>query len=269
MYMLKIDKQNGNTSKDSTQCGIYCISNTNYFYIGLSNNIKSRWNNHRSKLRRGVHDNYIMQQVYNKYNITGPFKYEIVCLCESKDLATLEIKVHEDYCKKYSDKISMNIANCGSTCNWTDAMREKVSKSHKGLKFSETHKKAISEGQKGCVRKKQRIPIVQLDLEGNLIKVWDSITTVRKELKINVQLSRKSSGGFQWQKYEEWKVNPKGILTYKTSATPIYQYSLENKFIRKFESVQEASDTLNIQACNISSAINGGQKTAGGFIWKH
>lgn len=268
MIMLKIDKQNGKTSKDSTQCGIYCISNTNYFYIGLSNNIQYRWNNHRSKLRRGVHDNYIMQQVYNKYNITDPFKYEIVCLCESKDLATLEIKVHEDYCRKYSDKISMNIANCGSTCNWSKEMKQKASKSHQGIKLSKEHKKAISEGQKGCIRMKQRVPIVQLDLEGNLIKIWDSCKTAYNELGIHVNLSRKSSGGFQWQRYEEWKVNPKGILKYNNT-TPVYQYSLKNVFMQKFNSIQEAADTLNIKACNISNTVAGKQKTAGGFIWKN
>lgn len=267
MENLSIDKQNG-TTINVEQCGIYCISNSKYFYIGLSNNIRNRWCTHRSRLRRGVHDNYIMQQVYNKYNLEDPFKYEIVCLCEPKDLATLEIQTHREYCEKYSDKISMNIANCDSTCNWTDAMRSKASKSHTGMKLSAEHRKAISEGQKGCVRQKQRIPIVQLDLNGELIKVWDSITTAIKELGINVNLNRKSSGGFQWQKYEEWKINPKGPVEY-INTTPVYQYSKNGDFIRKYNSIQEAADTTGIKRCNIGNTLSGKQKTAGGFIWKH
>lgn len=266
MNELQIDKQNDNI--DLTQCGIYCIYNTKYFYIGLSKNIRKRWNTHRSRLKRGVHDNYIMQQVYNKYNLDDPFKYEIVCLCEPKDLATLEVRVHKEFCEKYSDKISMNIANCGSTCTWTDTMKSKASKSHAGIKFSKSHKKAISEGQKGCVRQKQRIPVVQLDLHGKLIKIWDSPVTVKQELGIRVNLSRKTSGGFQWQKYNEWKTNPKGPVEYNNTIL-VYQYSKDGDFIRKYNSIQEAADITGINRCNIGNALSGVQKTAGGFIWKH
>ena len=267
MENLSIDKQNG-TVVNTEYCGIYCISNSKYFYIGLSNNIKQRWYTHRSRLRRGVHENYIMQQVYNKYNLEDPFKYEIVCHCEPEDLATLEVQTHREYCEKYPDKISMNIANCGSTCTWTDEMKRKASKSHTGIKFSAEHRKAISEGQKGCIRLKQRIPIVQLDLNGKLIKVWDSKKTASKELSIRINLNRKSSGGFQWQKYEEWKINPKGPVEY-VNTTPVCQYSKNGDFIKKYNSIQEASDLTGIKRCNIGNALSGIQKTAGGFIWKH
>ena len=79
-------------------------------------------------------------------------------------------------------------------------MRNKASKSHTGVKFSESHKKAISEGQRGCIRQKQRVSIVQLDLYGKLIKIWDSLTTVKQELNIKVNLNRKTSGGISMAK---------------------------------------------------------------------
>ena len=40
-------------------------------------------------------------------------------------------------------------------------------------------------------------------------------------------------------------------------------------FIKKYNSIQEASDLTGIKRCNIGNALSGIQKTAGGFIWKH
>ena len=247
-------------------CGIYCIYNSKYFYIGLSSNIRSRWNSHRSKLKRGIHDNPFMQNVYNKHSIDDPFRYEIVCICERKDLGTLEKSVFEEYCKKYSDKIPMNISNCGEANIWTDEMKAKASKSHTGVKFSKERCEAISKRQLGVPKEYLRIPIVQLSLNGDLIRVWSSIVEAKKELGINIQLSRKSCGGFQWQKYDDWKVDPKGPIEYE-STKEVFQYSKNGQFIQKYKSIQEASDITGIKHCNISNTITGRQKTAGGFIW--
>lgn len=247
-------------------CGIYCISNSKYFYIGLSSDIRSRWNHHKNKLRKGTHDNKLMQNIYNKHNIDDPFRFEIVCLCERKDLGTLEKITYDEYCKKYSEKIPMNIANCGQTNTWTEEMKIKASKMHKGMKFTPEHCKNISKAQTGLVRSAQRISIVQLSLEGSLIKIWDGLTIAEKELNITIRLNRKSSGGFQWQKYDDWKINPKGPVEYNATKE-VFQYSKNNDFIRKYNSIQEAADITGIKHCNISNALCGRQKTAGGFIW--
>jgi len=97
--------------------------------------------------------------------------------------------------------------------------------------------------------------------------LWDSRTEVKKELGINIQLSRKQSGGFQWQKYKDYKINPKGKIIYDNEQ-PVYQYSINNDFIAKYNSIKQASDATNIKHCNISNTIHGKQKTAGGFIWR-
>ena len=194
-----------------------------------------------------------MQNVYNKHNLDDPFKYELVCTCERKDLATLEKSIYDDFCRKYSEKISMNLANCGVTNNWTESMKKKASVSHKGKVFTEEHCKNIS--------------IVQLSLEGELIKIWDSPVTVQEELGIHVQMNRKSCGGFQWQKYEDWKIKPKGPIKY-SNIQEVYQYSKNGDFIRKYKSIQEASDLTGIRHSSISNAVHGRNKTGGGFIWK-
>jgi hypothetical protein len=46
----------------------------------------------------------------------------------------------------------------------------------------------------------------------------------------------------------------------------INQFSLDHTFIKKWDSVKQIKETLNLQ---ISSALKGRQKTAGGYIWKY
>ena len=49
----------------------------------------------------------------------------------------------------------------------------------------------------------------------------------------------------------------------------VIQYDLDGSFIRVWDSITEASRTLNIQHPCISDCCRGKQKTAGGFIWKY
>ena len=246
-------------------CGIYCISNSKYFYVGLSRNIRNRWNQHQRSLKKGTHCNVFMQRVYNKYNLTDPFEYTILCECDPKDLGILEKKYFDEY-QKNSQKIALNERECGLDC-WTDETIQKQKEAHVGKKHSEETKRKISKGQKGHTRPYQRVPIVQLSLDGEFIKVWNSKLTVKEELGINVQLNRKQSGGFQWQRYSEYKTSPKGKLTYD-NVREVCQYSKTGECIKKYNSIQEASDATGIKHCNISNALNGIQKSAGGYIWK-
>lgn len=48
----------------------------------------------------------------------------------------------------------------------------------------------------------------------------------------------------------------------------IAQYDLNGNFIKEWESLTQASKTLNICIGNISSTINGVRNQAGGYVWK-
>lgn len=63
-------------------CGVYKITNmvNGKFYIGSSNNIKNRWNQHQKSLDEGVHGNAYLQNAWNKYGAEN-FKFEIVEEC--------------------------------------------------------------------------------------------------------------------------------------------------------------------------------------------
>jgi len=49
--------------------GIYTIISkiTGQIYVGQTNNFKSRWYNHERELRKNIHYNYRLQEIYNTY----------------------------------------------------------------------------------------------------------------------------------------------------------------------------------------------------------
>lgn len=57
-------------------------------------------------------------------------------------------------------------------------------------------------------------------------------------------------------------------IRYKVSRQVI-QMSLTKKFIHKWNSLTEASESLNISRSSISLSCSGKRKSAGGFIWKY
>jgi group I intron endonuclease len=90
---------------------------------------------------------------------------------------------------------------------------------------------------------------------------------------------REKANGRKWSnEYKElFKQNKIGILhseehrnkAAKGKYKSILQYSLDNVFIKEWESSKTASITLNLNSSNITCALKGIQKSCGGFIWKY
>lgn len=76
---------------DKYLCGIYCIENTfnNKKYIGLSRDIRRRWNEHKSDLRNNKHVNVYLQSAWNLYGEES-FDFSIVELCDPLDICDKE-----------------------------------------------------------------------------------------------------------------------------------------------------------------------------------
>jgi group I intron endonuclease len=72
---------------------IYQIKNkvNGKIYIGSTNNLNKRWNNHRSKLRNGEHENSYLQQAWNKY---GEDAFEFSVLEEVNDDSRIEREIY-------------------------------------------------------------------------------------------------------------------------------------------------------------------------------
>lgn len=54
-----------------------------------------------------------------------------------------------------------------------------------------------------------------------------------------------------------------------TSSKIIYQYTLDNIFIKKWDCIRDVQRELNIKQSNISVCAKGKVKTAGGFRWSY
>lgn len=134
-----------------------------------------------------------------------------------------------------------------------------------------------------CISTKDRnvYGVVQLDLEGNPIKFWKSPREAEKELGINYkggigevckQGSRKTCGGFRWVSKIDFDLGnyDKDLqLTKRTKS--ILQYSIDGKFIKEFDSAEQAEDELKTitqskirEVCNLDNKYC---KSAGGFRW--
>jgi group I intron endonuclease len=76
--------------------GIYKITNTitNVTYIGQSNNISRRWQNHRTALLKNEHYCVYLQNSFNKHGITN-FSCEAIEYIDEPNIAKLKVKLTE------------------------------------------------------------------------------------------------------------------------------------------------------------------------------
>ena len=89
--------------KDKQQCGVYCITIGERFYIGSCVNFGRRIKDHARKLRYGTHVNKKMQAAFNKYQI---FEAEIIAHCDPSNLVLLEQKYIDQW---FNDERCMNL----------------------------------------------------------------------------------------------------------------------------------------------------------------
>jgi len=231
--------------------GIYKIINTinNKIYIGQSVDIKRRWNDHKSELRRNAHYNTYLQQSWNKYG-EGNFIFEVIEFNENfttEDLNELEIY--------YIDKLKTFDNNFGYNLTIGGYYNEGKAKS-----------------------------VLQFNNLGEIIKEYKSTTEAEKETGINKETIRnnaninkngKSAGGFVWMYKDDYDKYGFNIDFYKNYSIKkcfkkVYQISLEGQILNIFNTLKEAVEKTNINKKSIESCCDRNitkSKTAGGFIF--
>lgn len=130
-----------------------------------------------------------------------------------------------------------------------------------------------------CSQRKRKIK--QYNLRGELINNFNSIQEASNYTNINAtNISRacraggvSKAGGFQWR-FEEDNDIPTNIekplkktKIYKTQL-PVIQYDKNHQFVKEWNTIKEAADTLNIRSSLIINVCENKQKTAGKFFWQ-
>jgi hypothetical protein len=115
--------------------------------------------------------------------------------------------------------------------------------------------------------------IYQYDNKGNLVKTWNLLMDIFRELKLNQrQISDccngkvKTCGGYVWS-YIPLTIDV--ILNKQLRhQKPVQQYTKEGNFIAEYNSGKIAQLETGIDARHISSVCKGKRKFAGGYFWK-
>lgn len=157
--------------------GIYCIENieNNKKYIGQTICLDGRWRNHKNELKNKAHFNLYLQASWNKYGEEN-FIFYILEECSIEELDEREIFWILEYKSKNRD-FGYNLNDGGGGLRgyeFSEETRKKMSyaQSHRseetlrkmsesrkgekhpfyGKKFSEEHRKKISDGNKGRIK---------------------------------------------------------------------------------------------------------------------
>jgi group I intron endonuclease len=124
--------------------GIYWIRNKNNgkFYIGSAADIKRRWWNHRSLLRRGEHDNVHLQRAWAKHG-EAAFEFAVIEDVPVNQLLTVEQwYLDNTRCLEDSYGYNLNISADGS--KHSEETKKKIGDANRGRKRSEATLKKMS-----------------------------------------------------------------------------------------------------------------------------
>lgn len=186
--------------------GIYQIINliTNKRYIGSAVNLRSRKNEHYTKLKAQIHHSKHLQNSHNKYGKEN-FKFEILLYCSKENLLFYEQRVINSYdLKKELYNKRFNAEN-NFRVKYTEEARKNMSIAKTGQKLSEETKEKLRQiniGKKLSAEHKHKLFLSNLGrkcLEETRIK----ISTANKGHKLSEEHKQKLKEARRHYKYTE------------------------------------------------------------------
>lgn len=107
--------------------------------------------------------------------------------------------------------------------------------------------------------------VQQYDIDGRLIAEYDTIQRAEEATGIDKKYIReclngrqKRAAGFIWRYSSDDQELSFGIM----------QYTPEGEFVKRWETMRDAENTLDLPRGSISRVIHGERQTTGGFVWK-
>ena len=238
-------------------CGIYKISfipegskDEEKIYIGQSIDIYRMWKDHKNKLKNGTHANNHLQRAYNKYGECC-FDFSIVEECTEQQLDEREM-----YYISYYDSMKHGYnQETGGYHNY-------------GKTFSAEVREKKSNMKKVC----------QLDIDGSIIKIWNSSVEAATALGItakkitaccNIGSPLKRHGGFFWVYLDDYESgNIPHNYFHVGRKRPVSQYDTNMNLLNSWDSVREAAKCCGLSNAGIYNTCCGRNKTCGGYIFR-
>lgn len=192
------------------KCGIYMITSpSGKSYIGRSLNLKERLNKYKNLLCSEQQGIYHAILKYGWENMTVTILYSEDRNISANDLLN---KLEIEFISKYNTLTpnGYNLKSGGNQPTLSDITKQRMSESAKGRLLSEEHKRKLSIAQnKDWVKEKKSLThrrrVVQLSINGEVIKEWYSITEVSKTLGVNASgISHACKNGGKSHEYR-WK----------------------------------------------------------------
>ena len=205
-------------------CGIYMIQNLVNFkiYIGQSVNIEDRWGDHKYELNKGYHHNKHLQKSWRKYGQEN-FEFTIICECDESQLNTME-EYYIFELMTYDPDFGYNKTYGGGGGRPTEETIMKNRESNKRAYSKPEVLAKIKGSNNGWYGKHgkdnpQSIPIVQLNKDEHLVRIWESSMEAEKNggfgnSNINHCLKGrlKTYRGYKWMYLSEYMDKYCGII---------------------------------------------------------
>lgn len=245
-------------------------SPSNKVYIGITINPKKRWNKSHYKYNEHF-NNAINKYRWNNFNHEILFSNLTIEEAKQKEIELIAYYDSTNPSKGYNISLGGDIMSESSI--------KKISKIRKKQGLLEKYIKYINNNSR---------KINQYDLDGNLIKTWNSYYEIQKEFNNNANRSniyacciRKERNkstkilsylGYQWRfaddcdditKYQRRKQD------YSVIEKPIYEIDNNGNIINEYKSIQQCAEILKLNPSSISAVCLGRYKTTKGRIFKY
>lgn len=253
----------------------------NKAYIGQTvygNDLNKRWKNcGKGYLKKNNDDNYTQPAFANAINKYGWDNFEHVIWANglTEDEANYIEKILVALFNTMNSDFGYNLRSGGENSTLSDESRRKISESRKG-RYKGENNPWYGKHPSDETRRKMREN--HADFSGKNSPNYGkklSDETRRKISDNHADFSGKNNPNYGKHISDETKDKMskarKGKYTGKNSPTAkkVAQYNINGELIKIWDSIIDASNTLNINRCCIGDCARGKQRTAGGYVWKY
>jgi len=251
---------------------IYKITNklTNKCYIGETkkSNPELRWNEHKSKIEKGI-GCPALQDAVKKYGIEK-FKFEILIICFDED----RYKFEKEYIKKYN-----SIAPNGYNLTTGGEGGGFYGKKHTNETIEKIKSTLREKYENNPELRKENSERVKLLFKDEIYRI-----KISEGMKKSEKWKNLKKGNFNCRKHSEEiknilqnkakiyfddnkNVEKHREIMAKAKGIRVLQYDLNNNLINEFISIREASRQTSIPRTTIANVISNNTLKAGNFIW--